>query len=62
MNDLSVRTLNGDLSAVVRTFDGIFDCRRTEGVWVCSCGKPTSCTHVAKVELALDPAMAEPPT
>jgi hypothetical protein len=43
----------GNLCAVVRTNDGVFDVQRIGERWRCSCGTANGCDHVARVEQAL---------
>lgn len=44
-----VRHLPGnDVAVVVRALDGVFDTRRTDGRWSCSCGQPAKCSHVRR--------------
>jgi hypothetical protein len=41
-----------DVTAVVRTFTGIYECQLIGSSWTCSCGK-AQCSHVAQVEMEL---------
>jgi hypothetical protein len=53
MTDTVITRQTADsISAVCRTWAGVFDLQRFQNCWVCSCGRP-SCAHVAAVEEAL---------
>ncbi len=42
-----------EVVAGVRCWDGVYDVRRTSGVWSCSCGCGPACDHVRAVEREL---------
>jgi hypothetical protein len=53
--------IRGDLTAVVRSYTGVFDVQHLDGQWFCSCGSAKDyCPHVDQVLLALADPVVRP--